>query len=69
MKPAADTLESRIRERAYHIWEANGRPAGRDKEFWHRPAKAQGATAPVHAGTTGPGSTHTQPQGVRASLA
>lgn len=36
MKPAADTLEGRIRERAYHIWEANGRPAGRDKEFWHQ---------------------------------
>ena len=36
MKPAADTMEDSIRERAYHIWEANGRPAGRDEEFWFR---------------------------------
>ena len=34
MKSAAETLEERIRERAYHIWEANGRPSGRDAEFW-----------------------------------
>jgi hypothetical protein len=34
MKSAADTLEERIRECAYHIWEANGRPSGRDEEFW-----------------------------------
>ena len=32
----AETLEDRIRERAYHIWEANGRPSGRDEEFWYR---------------------------------
>jgi Protein of unknown function (DUF2934) len=36
MKSAADTLEGRIRERAYHIWEASGRPLGRDEEFWQR---------------------------------
>jgi hypothetical protein len=30
------TLDDRIRERAYHLWEASGRPAGHDKEFWHR---------------------------------
>jgi Protein of unknown function (DUF2934) len=23
-----------IRARAYHLWEANGRPEGRDLEFW-----------------------------------
>ena len=34
MKSAADALEERIRECAYHIWEANGRPSGRDEEFW-----------------------------------
>jgi hypothetical protein len=28
--------EDRIRERAYYLWEANGRPPGRDEEFWHR---------------------------------
>ena len=29
-------LDDRIRERAYHLWEASGRPAGHDQEFWHR---------------------------------
>jgi hypothetical protein len=28
--------EERIRERAYHLWEADGRPNGREKEFWER---------------------------------
>jgi hypothetical protein len=36
MSFAAATLEDRIRERAYHLWEANGRPPGRDQEFWHQ---------------------------------
>jgi hypothetical protein len=36
MKSVAETLEVRIRERAYHIWEASGRPLGRDEEFWQR---------------------------------
>lgn len=31
-----ETLDERIRERAYHIWEASGRPSGRDEEFWQR---------------------------------
>jgi hypothetical protein len=28
--------ENRIRQRAYHLWEADGRPFGRDVEFWER---------------------------------
>ena len=28
--------ESRIRERAYHLWEAAGRPEGRHQEFWEQ---------------------------------
>jgi hypothetical protein len=28
--------EARIRECAYHLWEANGKPYGRDVEFWQR---------------------------------
>jgi hypothetical protein len=28
--------EQRIRERAYRIWEEEGRPEGRDKEHWER---------------------------------
>jgi hypothetical protein len=36
MKSAPETLEDRIRERAYYLWEASGRPPGREVEFWHR---------------------------------
>jgi DUF2934 family protein len=28
--------EARIRERAYHLWETEGRPEDRDAEFWER---------------------------------
>jgi hypothetical protein len=28
--------DARIRERAYHLWEADGRPHGRDAEYWER---------------------------------
>jgi hypothetical protein len=34
MNPAAEMLEERVRERAYHLWEQGGRPPGRDQEFW-----------------------------------
>ena len=32
--------EQRVRERAYQLWEADGKPHGRDVEFWER-ARAQ----------------------------
>lgn len=28
--------EHRIRERAYQLWEADGRPHGRDRDYWER---------------------------------
>ena len=28
--------EHRTRERAYHLWEADGRPEGRAQEYWER---------------------------------
>jgi len=28
--------EDEIRRRAYELWEADGRPDGRDEEYWHR---------------------------------
>jgi hypothetical protein len=34
--PAATPTEDRIRTRAQQIWEENGRPSGRDEEFWTR---------------------------------
>jgi hypothetical protein len=31
--------EALIRDRAYAIWEANGRPIGRDQDHWYQAAK------------------------------
>ena len=28
--------EQRVRERAYHLWEVEGKPHGRDVEYWER---------------------------------
>lgn len=36
MESTAETLEDRVRVRAYHIWEVSGRPSGRDEEFWRQ---------------------------------
>jgi hypothetical protein len=29
-------FEQRVRRAAYHLWEADGRPDGREKEYWFR---------------------------------
>jgi hypothetical protein len=47
-------LERRIRERAYLLWEAEGRPDGRADEYWHRArglieAEAQPAYPPTQS--------------------
>ncbi len=36
--PLIDTpeREQRIRERAYHLWQADGCPDGRDMDYWER---------------------------------
>ena len=33
-KTLAKATENRVRRRAREIWEENGRPSGRDEEFW-----------------------------------
>lgn len=33
-RPADDAAEHRVRERAYLLWEREGRPEGRAEEFW-----------------------------------
>ncbi|CAL8972002.1 hypothetical protein RHODGE_RHODGE_02458 [Rhodoplanes serenus] len=46
----SQTLQERIRERAYHIWNGSGRPDGRDEQFWlqaEREILAETATASV----------------------
>ncbi len=35
LEPSENHLQ-RIRERAYHLWEADGRPEGQDLEYWER---------------------------------
>jgi hypothetical protein len=42
--------EQRIRERAYHLWEADGRPDGRDKEHWERAEELIGMEEHAGAG-------------------
>ena len=36
MSNAKQDLETRIRERAYVLWEEDGRPEGRAEEYWER---------------------------------
>ena len=68
MKSAAETLEDRIRERAYYLWEASGRPSGREMEFWHRACEMvatddnQPKSGPQ---TRKPGQTKSKPPGKR----
>ncbi len=33
-------FERRIRERAYLLWDGEGRPVGKDDEYWHRAREA-----------------------------
>lgn len=47
---AAAADEERLRERAYAIWEQEGRPHGRHEEHWHRAREELG-----HSGDTGLG--------------
>jgi hypothetical protein len=44
-------VETRIRERAHGIWEAEGRPAGRAEAHWHMAAAELFAAAPGKAAT------------------
>jgi hypothetical protein len=37
--------EQEIRERAYRIWEEDGRPEGRDRDHWYRAEAESGAAA------------------------
>jgi hypothetical protein len=36
MSSSNEDREQRIRERAYSLWEEEGRPDGRAEEFWER---------------------------------
>ncbi len=45
-----ETRQQRIRERAYHLWEADGRPHGRELEYWERARELVGMEAHPHFG-------------------
>jgi hypothetical protein len=34
------SVEQSIRDTAYYLWESDGRPEGRDEEYWHRAREA-----------------------------
>jgi hypothetical protein len=42
--------EQRVRERAYHLWEADGKPHGRDVEYWQRARELIAMEENVEAG-------------------
>ena len=42
--------EEKIRERAYHLWEADGRPTGNDLEYWERARELVGMESSRGAG-------------------
>jgi hypothetical protein len=45
-----ETEQQRIRQRAYHLWEADGRPEGRAEEYWERARELIGIEESPHAG-------------------
>jgi hypothetical protein len=44
--------EKTIRERAYAIWEASGRPHGRDKDHWYQAVREIAFTVPPPGAVT-----------------
>ncbi|MDB5542192.1 MAG: hypothetical protein JWQ89_3919 [Devosia sp.] len=38
--PPDPSIEQSIRDTAYYLWENDGRPEGRDDEYWHRAREA-----------------------------
>jgi hypothetical protein len=42
--------QQRIRERAYHLWDSEGRPDGRETEYWERARELVGIEESPGAG-------------------
>ena len=42
--------EQRVRERAYHLWEADGKPHGQDVGYWERARELVGMEESAGAG-------------------
>jgi len=60
--------EQRIRERAYHLWEVDGRPHGRDLEFWERARELVGMEESAGAGLIPNPQTHPSPNEVAPGI-
>lgn len=56
-----DHQESLIRDRAYQIWESEGRPEGRDAEHWERARRELETETPTESESGNPGSGGTKP--------
>jgi hypothetical protein len=54
--------EQRVRERAYHLWEADGKPHGRDLEYWERAREQVGAEKSAGPGRPNPRAAADQPR-------
>ena len=55
-------FEQRVRERAYFMWEAEGRPEGRDREYWERARELEAIAAhPNAALLANPKAEHDEP--------
>ncbi len=54
--------QRRVRERAYHLWEADGQPHGRDQEYWERAVRLVGMEESGNSGQLpNPGTEATTP--------
>ncbi len=60
--------QQRIRERAYHLWEADGRPEGRDLEYWERARELVGMEDSAGAGLLPNPMTHPEPAAEEAEI-
>ena len=42
-----DSFANKLRQRAYELWEEEGRPDGKDQEFWYRAEQESHAAHPT----------------------
>jgi hypothetical protein len=50
MSESSRVEKEAIARRAYELWEAEGRPHGRDRDHWEAAAQELGSAAPMPAG-------------------
>lgn len=57
MQPMEGPSEQRIKQRAYEIWEEEGRPEGRAQDHWRRAEAELAGQGGARGGYSGPGDT------------